>query len=433
MVESTKKTTTTRKTSAKTTKAASTTTKKTTAKTATTAKKASTKTTTKASTATTAKKTTAAKKAPVKKTTTVKNVETKKVNSVKATKSKKSFIKCLDFIKLNILDLVLLFKNFIHWNFSKIIIFVYSLLLWAVAVLPLVLVFFIYTFFSDNSIWSLLNSLMVWDFVSGLFGNILLFLIIFIYFIAYSYSNILLLNLNNSYLDWKKIEYKKNEYLNYKKIIKFFNLSFVNIWILLVPVLIFAVLMGILFLFSGSIDEIVVLVSSGITNYFSILSLVFLLITSLLFAYLYYRVVFSYLVLAESKKELKVLEYIKTSFEKTKSIKKMFKFLLIVILYLVIISPISYIWEVLENNGKLLSDYSLISQLPEEQIESLTGNNLYYYESLKIEFEGLSPEQIDRKIDLNWAYIILYSIFNFIFLYWLFVMVFSSYYRRELV
>jgi hypothetical protein len=60
------------------------------------------------------------------------------------------------------------------------------------------------------------------------FGNIILLAIIAVYFVVFSYSNILLMKLNNSYIENKVLDFKNNEYFNIKKIVKFFNLSLLN-------------------------------------------------------------------------------------------------------------------------------------------------------------------------------------------------------------
>jgi hypothetical protein len=40
----------------------------------------------------------------------------------------------------------------------------------------------------------------------------------------------------------------------------------------------------------------------------------------------------------------------------------------------------------LEHNNKLVSDYSILNNLNDEEKASLDSESLYYYESLKVEF-----------------------------------------------
>lgn len=380
------------------------------------------------------------KKVVSKKTATKLKTITKKITKTAKTVHKKvSFIsKCvhnLNFIKRVFLDVFLLFKNFIHWNVSKIIIFVWSIILWFAFIVPLLIIFFIYTFFWDVNIWMLIAWLFSWKLLPDFLGNIILMLTVITYIITFSYSNILLTRVNNWYKDDKKLDFKKNEYYNIKKVVKYFNITLLNILILLIPVLIFVVLMWGLFLVWGSLNEINILVNSWAMNYFTIISFIFLIWSFIFLSYLFYRVIFSYFLLSDDsfyKKEKNALSYIKESFNKTRKIKKFFKFIVIIIIFIVLTAPINYIGKVFENNGNILNDYTTYLSLTDSQKEYISSEDLYYYETLKIEFNWLSLKEINRKIEQNYISSILYIIFSFLVLNWLFVMVFSSFYRREL-
>ncbi len=339
------------------------------------------------------------------------------------------------FIKNTFCDVSLLYKNLINWNLAKITILLWSIVLWFIAIIPFIIIFFIYSFFSDIGLLALVSSLLSGVLLPSFFANILLVLIVFVYFIAFSYSNFLLARVNNSYLDWKKVEIKKNDYFDFKKILTFFNLSLLNIALFTVPVLVFFLFMFILFISSGDIDQIKTMVNTSPFNYFSILSLVFLIVTLLSLLYIFYRVVFSYFVLADSKKYKKTnktIYYLKESFKKTKSFKSFLSFFLVFFIFLLILSPINYIWKVLENNWDMLNDYVVYSSLNEWQKEYITWERLYYYEGLKADFWNLSNDEINSEINKNFVLSILFTIFSFVFLHWLFVMIFSSFYKREL-
>jgi hypothetical protein len=45
----------------------------------------------------------------------------------------------------------------------------------------------------------------------------------------------------------------------------------------------------------------------------------------------------------------------------------------------------------------------------------------------------LTTDEVSKKININILYSILYTILDFVILYWLFIMITSSFYRRELV
>ena len=373
----------------------------------------------------------------VAKIQTTTKIVTKSIKKV--TKKVSVFSKCthnLNFIRRTFFDIFLLFQNFIHWNISKLIIFVWSIVLWFISIIPFVIIFFIYTFYFDVNIGILVNWMLDWTILDNIFGKILLLLIIAIYFIIFSYSNILLLRLNNSYIEWKKIDFMKNDYFKIKKITKYFNLSLLNISIMLIPILLFTFLMWILFFFSGSKSDISELVSAWFYNYFTILSFTFLIICSLLLAYTYYRIVFSYLIMLEDNhhnKSKSTLSYIKESINKTKSVKKFLKFSIIIVIFVVLTFPINYIGKVLDNNWKFLNDYISFISLSEEQKTNLSYENMYYFENLKLEFNGLTTNDVTNKIKQNYIYLVLFTLLNFVFLYWLFLMIFSSFYKRELV
>lgn len=341
-----------------------------------------------------------------------------------------------NYIKNTFSDIFLLYKNIIHWNISKLIIFIWSIILWFLSIIPLVIIFFIYSFFSDVNVNMLLLWMFKWELLPSFFWNSILVLIIAVYFVIFSYSNILLVNLNNSYINWEKISYKINKYFDFKKIFDFFKLSILNFLILLVPILIFIFLVLILFFVSWSIENVLSLVSSWVFNYFTILSFSFFIISLLSLIYLYYRIIFSYFIFSDNHyeyKNSKILFCIRKSFNKTKKIKWFFKFISLVIIFFILSLPIKYFWAVLNNNVKMLKDFSLYKNLTEEQKTKISSKDLYYFEWLWIQFKWLTKEKIQYELNKNNVFVVLFSIFNFLFLYWLFVMLHTSFYRNEII
>ncbi len=341
----------------------------------------------------------------------------------------------LSYIKNSFLDVFLLYKNLIHWNFSKLLILLWSILLWFLSTTPFILIFLVYSLFSDVKINMLILWMFNWALLPDFFWNFILILIIVFYFIIFSYSNILLINLNNSYLDWNKLAYKKNKYFKIKKVYNYFKLSFLNFLILLIPVLIFTILITILVLISGGTNEILSLVSSWMFNYFTILSFLFFILGFISIIYLYYRIVFSYFVFSDKSYEVKkpwVFIYIKESFSKTKKIKGFFKFLSIISIFLVLVLPMKYFWAVLENNVKMIRDYSLYNKLTEDQKQSIPLKELDYFEWLDLQFKWYTDSKLDNEYKKNNIFVILFTVFNFLFIFWLFVMIHTSFYKREL-
>lgn len=348
-----------------------------------------------------------------------------------------AFVKKFDYIKNNFLDVFLIYKNFLHWNVSKLIIFVWStIVLWFISVVPLIIILYVYSIFTWVDIIKLIDWDISWNLAFNLIGYFFLFVIISVYFIFFSYSNVLLMKINNYYLEWKKLPYKENDYLNIKKIIKFFNLSLLNILILLIPVLIFLISIGLLILISGGIANANQIVSTWINNYLSISGLISLVLSSLLLVYLYYRVVFSYFILSDDNyydENKTALSYIRESFNKTKKVKNLFKYISIFIIYVILVSPISYLDQKLEKRSIDFKNYFTYLNFSEEEKNNISQEDIYYVESLKLNYGTLTADEIGKEINKNSIYYVLYTILDFIFLYWLFIMVTSSFYRRELV
>ncbi len=292
-------------------------------------------------------------------------------------------------------DLILLYKNFIHWNISKILILVFSLWLWILLSLPFFALTFviayldpidwkdiIYNYYTTQSVWlSLMTALS-----SHLFYVILvwvLFLVaVWFFFFWYSYKIITLTKLNISYLDWEKIPYMKNIYFDVQKILSYLWVVAWGWLILLIPFIIFIIIFFVLIGIFWWIEEVWTMIKSNwVSNPFSITTWVFLLIWVLGFIYLAYRLTFSYIILIDDKnyKEVqKSIFYIKESFRISSWIK-IFKFFLFLIIFTIIMLPFDYIW---------------------------------------------------RNLEETWAYAFLYWIFVFLIINWLFEMLVLSIYKH---
>ncbi|MDD2871073.1 MAG: hypothetical protein PHS49_03710 [Candidatus Gracilibacteria bacterium] len=339
------------------------------------------------------------------------------------------------FLKYTFLDVAQLYKNFFHWNFSKITIMLWSIVLGFLSIIPIIILFFVYSFFSDVSMMELLKGMITGSLLNDFVGNTIMMLIVAIFYVVYSYSNILLINVNNSYLDKSSLPVKQNEYFKFKKIVKYFNLSIINFLILLIPFLSFAILIGLLFLFSGSLNEVYEMVSNNPFNYFSILSLIFLALSGALLVYLFYRVIFSFFVFSDNTYDhtnAKIITYIKESFNKTRKISKFFKFLLILVIFIAITVPFKFVGMAIKQNVQMFTDYSIYKNLNEDQKEYVDSTNPYYYEKLVLELQSFDDKTIANKLKINEVYLILFTILNFLFLNGLFLMIYTSFYKREL-
>lgn len=326
---------------------------------------------------------------------------------------KKIWVNKVNFIKWTFKDILKLYKNFIHWNISKLIVLVLSFILWIIILLPLVIV--IYSLLSYSFIDSLLS-------VKNILWNVLYFIF-----------TILLIKLNFSYIDWKKLWYKISNYFDFKKIIKIFNLTLLNGVILLIPAILFYIIISLMILAFWGQESVTNILAWTSFGFFQILSLVLFVLTVLSTVYLLYRIIFSYFVLFDLKDTKdSVIKCIKESFNKTKKIKTFLKYSVIFIMFLFLLSPVNYLWIILKENNMNLFSYNTYLNLSDEYKWNLSWDNLYYVESLKLKYKDLSVDDVDTKIKINNLYIIIFNILNFVFLSGLFVMITSSFYKREL-
>lgn len=239
---------------------------------------------------------------------------------------------------------------------------------------------------------------------------ILFILAVWFFMFGYSYKTISLTNLNLSYLNQEKIWFFKNVYFNFSTIWKYlWVISWISL-ILLVPFLLFLVIFVVTLFSLWGLDVVSNMVRENYTNPFTIIVWVSFFTLLLVFLYLAYRMSFSYVIMLDDKnyvsdknnkiiniifyswillnlfaivflafflylsfsmklqeflyiilmllflkiliiyllyKMKKYLFYIIESF-KISSWVKIFKFLLMVIIYTIILLPFDYIWGKVE-------------------------------------------------------------------------------------
>lgn len=115
-------------------------------------------------------------------------------------------------------NVVLLYRNFLHWNISKISIFLYANIIGFVASLPFVGII-VYQYFSSYSKLGL--SVSAEEFLLGNIGTVAftilsLLCIVTIFICTYTYGNFLLQNVYKSYLTGEKLPYTENLYFSWK-------------------------------------------------------------------------------------------------------------------------------------------------------------------------------------------------------------------------
>ncbi len=299
----------------------------------------------------------------------------------------------LELFKNVFWDLTKLFKNFGHWNLSKLIIVICSFLLGLLFCIP-ILILSVVVWFLDPINWTMvladlastwwmwinLQTAIFWHPINFLFEIWLLFLSIIGLFTWLKYSMITMFKLNLWYINWENIYYTHNVYFDFKKIYKYFLLNVISFFILLIPVVLFVLSCWVLFvIFWWGKDFLNSIVTWNASILFSVLTIILWVILILLFVYLAYRVSFSYFIMLEKEFENKsALFFIKKSFEITKWLV-FFKFLIFLLIYIVFV---------------------------------------------------LFLDTIDKIVYEFWYFYFIYVVFSFVCLFWLWEMYFTSIYKN---
>lgn len=270
----------------------------------------------------------------------------------------------LQIIRHILSDCSILYKNFLHWNMSKILIYITSFLLWLVLSLPFfvllgICMYFdpiewkdiIYNYYTTQtpgvSFWIALMShylYIIWE-------AFLFILWAWFFFFWLSYRVVLFAKLNLWYLKWDVLAYLKNHYFHIKTIWKYlWVMSYVAL-VFLTLFLIFVLLLVVYVFTLWGVDQIYSMLYGGGINMFSILSLWTFLMLFLVFIYLAYRMNYSYIIMVDEdryKDSQKAIFYVKESFRITTWVK-VFKFLLVVILFSIVLLPFDIIGEYLSD------------------------------------------------------------------------------------
>ncbi|MDD2487752.1 MAG: hypothetical protein PHS92_05280 [Candidatus Gracilibacteria bacterium] len=276
----------------------------------------------------------------------------------------KSYRENIFYIIKNVL---ILFKRFFHWNISKIIIYIYSILVGTLfSSVFIVLSYYIFrnlsSRFDPTSMLSLvqtgkLNPALITSFLENIWLVLLLVLnvgIIFSFYVfAFIYGDILLQNVYRNYLIGKKLAFTDNWYFSFKHMGKYLGvLGWVGLY-LLRPLLI--LLVGFLVLFGLSYSGVLSWAQGDSGNI--ILGVVtFIIFASSLyyFFYLGIRLAFSYIAFIFSRNlNVNSKLYIEESLSVTKG--KVWKIIGIGIPFFIIGAMIGDIFALLETDSQILN------------------------------------------------------------------------------
>lgn len=360
----------------------------------------------------------------------------------------------LQLIKTIFGDVQKLYLNFVHWNVSKLVYYIYWVLLALVGIIPVFLLFLLTIWFSDLSI-AMIADFFAWTAngfeligavfaspIASILGLLLLVIMVLVWYSALSYGEYLIYGLNFDYIKSKTPKiFSKKRYLNWK-----FLWKYILVWawlslFVIIPYLVFALIFLVIVLYFGDPINLHAYILSQPNGALVISLFVGFIVTALVSLYIAYRLWFSFLILADTKKtNVKSLSYIKKSFSITKKWSKLWKFLVIFIITFIVALPVLVIWDTLEENSKQLVEYRNFvqaeGQLGKQQLEAeLSAKNpqlLQTYQLLSLEYGEMSSDEVNSAISKARVWNIVYLIFYFLCVYWLFHMVFSSFYIREL-
>ncbi len=340
-------------------------------------------------------------------------------------------------------NITLIYKNFIHWNISKILIwfgafvtaFLYSLiplLLWGVFLFSSNLD----VFNLEANISQLLNPI-GWNFLAfDVFWIVgLLFLIsgILILYIGMSYSRVLIARLYYSYLDRSRLLYKKNKYFSRAYFTEYMKIIGSMFWVCLIYTVVTVIILWLLF--GGSYlvwwNNFVQSLWEEI-NFFAISSFVIVGIYVIACIYSIYRLSFAHFFLAEKKQSYR--QALKRSFRATKSFTILAQFVVICIAFVIVLSPFSYISDTLDMRWEKIDIYwKFVQQVrwwkPEE---ILSSEDFYRYSLLQGEFSWYSWDQLTWKYKNIRILQIIYYIVHFLLIYWIFEMILVTFYRERI-
>ncbi|MCP4522750.1 MAG: hypothetical protein GY828_00865 [Candidatus Gracilibacteria bacterium] len=376
----------------------------------------------------------------------------------------------------------LLYRNFLHWSFSKISIEIFGLLISLGTVLPVaflsIIFFYIFGIDGIGYIGLFMGSAHIGKEsivdIKFLFFIIIAFINFLIFIIGWTYAKLKYFELNLDYISGEKKHYFtrydfvslaavgtmfthffhegvhfllislasiylviRSAFIAYKErkeLILYYKTSSLALLYLLIPVVFFLISMLILILLGGGVNATGVQFTNG-NDFISILSFLLFIVSALGFIYITYRLYFSFVLLADTRKkgELKqgAKSYIKESFGMTKGWKRPLQLFVILLIFGLLLAPIKMLQSGVENTYKNIISYTEYRTLPEESKQKLvTKNGIFHYTNLELKYGNISTYDLQKNIKLYGNIQKFLSIFVFILIGGLMEMVMVSYYTQ---
>jgi hypothetical protein len=318
----------------------------------------------------------------------------------------------------------------------------FSFLLWIIVSIPFFLIAGVIAYFSNIEWMQVVSALLyqnslVLDIISNnpfTFFSVSLFFVLWVIALLFGifYSISLLLKLSLNFLKGKyKLKLKK-DYFNVKIILNFFKLLNLNtlilFWIFLVYLLVMFILI-MLFWWISSIQEALLWWS----KVFPILSFVLFIIFVLVFFYVVYRLIFSFIVLLDDKHHKWSIDCIKKSYKLTSSKLSLFRFVITGFILLLLSLPFWTYSKYLDNTYSDLKNYQNYVKLSDDKKSEIKkSNKAYYYDTLSIEYSSYDSTKVYNELSYFKNMQRIYFVISYLLLYWVVYMFFVSFYIREL-
>lgn len=340
-------------------------------------------------------------------------------------------------LPLMISDVLILYKNFIHWNISKVLIAFCSFLLGVLLAIPFFLVAFVVSLLGPIDWGELIGNLAlgqsVWYEVLGSFLDSPVYVAISAVFVILgviamilwmNYNMLLHTNLYMSYAKGKKLPYFSNLYFHRTMFCYYTKVFFRVLGYVLTPWIIFIVFFVALYAlhYVWFLGEWVLVVLSLIAFVFCVLA----------FLYISFRFAFVYMVMLDKKDILK-FDNISKVLQKSREITRwwiILPFLWVVLLFTIVFSPFHMVETYLHTNQEEAKQYLSYKTW---QTKILSQEAQLDYQFLQEQFSGKTDNEIISKIIWLWRGELVFAIVSFLILQWVFQMLLVSFYMHFLV
>lgn len=276
-----------------------------------------------------------------------------------------------------------------------------------------------------------------WWFIGG---ALLIIIAIILAYIIFGFSRILLIQLSLEYSEWQKSFHVLKSLIDFKRIIIYTKVAFFRGLLLSIPILLFIIFLAIFAVMAGGVTEVSFMVRDTSFNYFTITSGIVGGILLLQLAYLYFRTYFSWYYLADnSASQESAIEILKKIFAATTGWKKLWKFIVLWIIFLIIFVPFNYIVNHNDENIEIQNtQLSNISRYETFQAADLDTQNLIRQQNptqlaiLEDSVQWLESEAIVTELKKDYIFYYIYVVLAFLLSYWLVELYFLSYYHKKI-